>query len=245
MSDPDPADARNEETLGQQESLRQDGLIDAAPGLARLTASAWLHAAEWALGTYMRAGSRALRMTGLAGEEPEDRDGTAPEHDPDDSAEALRRRGADLLRRSADVDLEEDAHPAYARILEDLAPDEGRILRLMASEGAQPAVDVRSGWLPFGVGSELVAGGLTMIGAEAGCRNPSRVPAYLNNLNRLGLVWFSREPISDPLRYQVLEAQPEVTEAMREGHTRTVRRSINLTPFGRDFCELVLATAEL
>jgi hypothetical protein len=24
------------------------------------------------------------------------------------------------------------------------------------------------------------------------------------------------------------------------GHTRTVRRSIHLTPFGRDFCELCL-----
>ena len=66
------------------------------------------------------------------------------------------------------------------------------------------------------VASELVAPGLSMIGAEAGCRHPDRVPAYLNNLYRLGLVWFSREPLEDPLRYQVLEAQPEVVEAMRE-----------------------------
>jgi hypothetical protein len=35
-----------------------------------------------------------------------------------------------------------------------------------------------------------------------------RVPAYLNNLYRLGLIWFSREPLEDPLDYQVLEAQP-------------------------------------
>jgi hypothetical protein len=39
----------------------------------------------------------------------------------------------------------------------------------------------------------------------------------------------------------VLEAQPEVAEALASaGHTRTVRRSIHLTPFGRDFCELCL-----
>ena len=80
-----------------------------------------------------------------------------------------------------------------------------------------------------------------MIGAEAGCRHPDRVPAYLNNLYRLGLIWFSREPVPDPLRYQVLEAQPEVAEAMaKAGRSRTVRRSIHLTPFGRDFCELCL-----
>ena len=42
---------------------------------------------------------------------------------------------------------------------------------------------------------ELVAPGLSMIGAEAGCRYVERVPAYLNNLYRLGLIWFSREPL--------------------------------------------------
>ena len=68
--------------------------------------------------------------------------------------------------------------------------------------------------------------------------------AYLNNLNRLGLVWFSREPLEDPLAYQVLEAQPEVVEAMKKGRTRTVRRSIHLTPFGDDFCETVLPLAD-
>jgi abortive infection alpha-like protein len=90
---------------------------------------------------------------------------------------------------------------------------------------------------------------LNMIGAEAGLRYTGRVHAYLNNLNRLGLVWFSRERLRDPQRYQVLEAQPEVVQAMKKGGrtARTVRRSILLTPFGRDFCEMALPadTAEL
>jgi Abortive infection alpha len=87
-----------------------------------------------------------------------------------------------------------------------------------------------------------------MIGTVAGCRFLDRVPAYLNNLERLGLIWFSREPLEDPLRYQVLEAQPEVIDAMRRaGRGKTVRRSINLTPFGADFCAvcLPLDTAEI
>jgi hypothetical protein len=162
-------------------------------------------------------------------------------------ATSLRDLGAELLRRSADVRYEEGAHPAYERILSDLAPDEGRILRLLATQGPQPAVDVRTGW-PLNVGSQLVAPGLSMIGAQAGCRFLDRVPAYLNNLYRLGLIWFSREPLEDPLRYQVLEAQPDVLQALREaGRGKTVRRSIHLTPFGEDFCEvcLPLDTAEL
>jgi Abortive infection alpha len=153
----------------------------------------------------------------------------------------LRERGADLLRRSAEVDTDEETHPAYARILGDLAPDEARILRLLATEGPQPAVDVRTGG-PIGLlKDELIAPGLNMIGMEAGVRYDERVHRYLNNLYRLGLIWFSREQLEDQARYQVLEAQPEVSEAMEAaGRGRTVRRSINLTPFGEDFAQVCL-----
>jgi hypothetical protein len=159
--------------------------------------------------------------------------------DPEGSRTALRERGEELLARSADVTQDEELHPAYARILDNLSPDEARILRLFATKGPQPAIDVRRG-LPLV--SELVAPGLNMIGAEAGCRHPDRVPAYLDNLNRLGLIWFSREALRDIDRYQVLEAQPEAVEAMSNaGRTaRTVRRSIHLTPFGTDFCRVSL-----
>jgi len=170
---------------------------------------------------------------------PEDRADERADSAAEPAEAALRERGAELLRRSADVHYADDVHPAYERILEVLAPDEARILRLLATRGAQPAVDIRAG-LPLV--SELVAPGRSMIGAEAGCRYPDRVHAYLNNLYRLGLIWFSREPIRERLRYQVLEAQPEVVEALRKGGrtARTVRRSILLTPFGKDFCELCL-----
>ena len=158
----------------------------------------------------------------------------------------LRIRGARLLRAAAEIDPVDRAHPAYARILTELAPDEGRILRLLATQGSQASVDVRSASL-IGVGSELVAGGLNMIGPQAGLAHRERVSAYLNNLERLGLVWFSHEPLDDPVAYQVLEAQPEVLEAMHSAsRTRTQQRSIHLTPFGDDFCAvcLPLDTAE-
>jgi hypothetical protein len=157
-----------------------------------------------------------------------------------DGGFALRARGAELLRRSADVNYVEDLHPAYVRILKELAPDEARILRFLAIEGPQPAVDVRTS-RPLNAGSRLVGPGLSMIGAQAGCRSNERVPAYLNNLYRLGLLWFSREPVRDRNRYQVLEVQTDVAAAKREaGRSRTVRRSIHLTPFGQDFCEVCL-----
>lgn len=158
----------------------------------------------------------------------------------------LRERGAELLRQSADLSYEEETHPAYENILANLSPDEARVLRVLSLDGPQPSVDVRTA-RPFGVSSELVAGGLNMIGEAAGVRRLDSVEAYFNNLYRLGLIWFSREQVGDHLRYQVLEAQPDVLEAMREaGRARTVRRSIHLTPFGVDFCQICipLDTAE-
>ncbi len=157
--------------------------------------------------------------------------------------EVLQQRGSDLLHQAADVGFAQDVHPAYARILDELAPDEARILRLMVTGGPQPSVDVRTG-RPLRIGDTLIASGLTVIGPEAGCRHVERVPSYLNNLFRLGLIWFSQEELPDLRGYQVLEAQPEVKQAMqRAGRAaRLVRRSIALTPFGSDFCAVCLPT---
>lgn len=156
-------------------------------------------------------------------------------------AKTLRDQGAALLRLSRDVHYTEEAHPAYSRILSELAPDEGRILQLLLVKGPQPAVDVRTGG-PLGImSSRLIAPGLTMIGARAGCRYVERTPSYLHNLFRLGMVWFSRETLQDPAPYQVLEAQPDVLAAIHSVRfAKIVRRSIHLTPFGEDFCRVSL-----
>jgi hypothetical protein len=248
---------------------QDDSLLRALPGLARLSAAAWWRTLGWTAGTSIRTSSRLLRaaasgeppgevfreagadardymreLLGLVDEEDEreERDeGAMSERDGSATAEALRERGAELLALSADVSFEEDTHPAFARILDQLAPDEARILRMLFREGPQPAVDVRTGG-PLNVRSQLVAPGLTMIGEEAGCRHLDRVRSYLNNLYRLGLIWFSREELDELSRYQVLEAQPKVADSLEAAGrgAKTVRRSIHLTPFGEDFCELCM-----
>lgn len=164
----------------------------------------------------------------------------------DSDVAELRKRGADLLRRSNDVHVVDDTHPAFARILTELTPDEARILRFLYLEGPQPSIDVRTA-RPLGIGSELVASGLNMIGEHAGCRNVENISQYLTNLQRLGLIEFSKEQVSNPQRYQVVEAQPKVTEAMKHAGRmpRAVHRSIHLNEFGRTFCETCLPVGDL
>ncbi|MFC9996010.1 DUF4393 domain-containing protein [Nocardia sp. NPDC127526] len=153
------------------------------------------------------------------------------------SSEELRRRGDALLARSADVYFTEDVHPAYDRILDQLAPDEARILRFMALNGPQPSVDVRTN-RPLGIGSELVQGDLTSVPEQAGVRYPDRSRHYLINLSRLGLTMTSEDPVVLS-RYMVLEVQPVVEQALKKAGRvpKIVRKSLRLTEFGEDFCK--------
>ena len=152
--------------------------------------------------------------------------------------QGLRARGAALLEESAKVSGTGDdcEHPAYARILSEITPDEARVLRLLHRSGPQPSLDIRTN-RPLGIGSSLVADGLNMIGEFAGIRYGSRIHPYLTNLNRLGLVLFSKEQVGDPERYQLIEAQPDVAAALAGAGRapKIIYRSIRLTPFGRDF----------
>lgn len=251
---------RGEEPPGIPEEVT----LSDAPGIARIAAgAAWritevtvesqvrvstqlAHAAvssrspEELLDESRQIASEELQQLGVeeiadvvAGQHDETTDGAPTE-------ETLRKRGEQLLRQSADIDYNESVHPAYVRILDELAADEARILRLLATEGPQPSVNVRdSGVLPLS--SKLVATQLTMIGLEAGCSHEDRMTAYLNNLQRLGLIQFSEEPLDDFSRYQVLEAQPDVVEAREKARrTKIVRHSIHLAPFGVDFCRMCL-----
>jgi hypothetical protein len=249
-------------------SSSPETLAEALPGLLRVAAGLWVRTGVWALETSLRVGARVARasispeaaaefveevgsgirsyareLLGVTDLDERVRQLAPPRRRNEESRpdeDSLRDRGAALLRRSADVGADDGAHPAHARILAELAPDEGRILRRLMTDGPQPCVDVRAANL-IGMGSQLVAQDLTMIGTESGCRYLDRVPAYLNNLRRLGLIAITTEPLEDPMRYQVLEAQPDAVEAIRQaGRVKTIHKRITTTPFGRDFCNTVL-----
>jgi Abortive infection alpha len=254
----------------EEEQSTDRGLLDreAAPGLARLAAGAWWRTGVWTAHAAVAATRRVAgaarsgesaaalvddtrrevarigrRVLGVGDPAPGETAGRdASKYDD----ERLHERWEELMDLSTETEIEVDGHPAFAGILSQLHPDEARILRLLATEGSQAAVDVRN-WRPLGIGSHVVEPGLNMIGQHAGCLMVERVPVYLSNLFRLGLIWFSRDPVKEIGPYQVLEAQPEVKAALkRAGRGTTVRRSVRLTPFGEQFVRACLpeGTAE-
>jgi hypothetical protein len=233
--------------------------LNAVPGIARVAAGAWFRGATWGvemgLRTAERFGEAALGTLGLAEMASTDavdqavdavrptRGDEHPRRREANSARSLRERGGELLDRASDVsDGRDPVHPGFARIIDQLAPDEARILKLLVNEGPQGIVYVNKA-APFGFGAREIARRLSMIGHEAGCLHIELVPAYLDNLVSHGLVAIRRDALEDELPYQVIEAQPEVIEALEAaGGTifrgQITRRSVHLTDFGRTFCQV-------
>lgn len=158
-----------------------------------------------------------------------------------DETEALRKRGNALVQISYQPELQRrDVHPSFSRILDELLPDEARILRFLGVAGHQPMLDVRTKTL-FQVGSVLLAGDVSMVASMAGCHWPDRDHHYFANLNRLGLIDLSREPVDDYRRYALLEVQPTALHAIESGQkTITIYRSIMLTAFGQQFVDVCI-----
>jgi hypothetical protein len=233
---------------GREEGGREEGSqigLEHAPGLVRLYLGSWLRTVGWVRG-------RARGLPGMR--EVEERLSQISSSSPTVGGEqgssgerttgpaALRKRGSDLLARSAELEGDE-VHPAFAAIVGELAPDEARILRLVADRGPQPLVDVQS-VAPLG-GSRRVGRRLSLMAENAGVMHAERLQAYLDNLARLGLARISREPVADESAYQVLAAQPAVAEALERAGggvrgKRIVRLSLRLTDLGELFCESVL-----
>lgn len=245
--------------------ISDTNMLGVVPGLARVAAASWWRVVSWSVGTSAAATSAVVRRA-TSGEPPaavvaalaSDARGAAwralglgertdPRGVPETivpsgaTTQNLRARGTELLRRSNDVRVIEDTHPAFARILSEITPDEARILRYLYLDGPQPSIDVRTN-RPLGIGSQLVAGGLNMIAEHAGCRNVEQIHPYLTNLFRLGMVEFSKEQVTNPQRYQLVETQPKVSDALKRAGRwpRTVHRSIHLNFFGEEFCRTCL-----
>ncbi|MGV9412668.1 Abi-alpha family protein [Nocardia sp. NPDC003693] len=237
------------------------GPVRTATGVVRVAVSAAVEAGTWGLSTAIGVTSVVLRGS-VAGQPPRDilseahaqvrhsvrqalgvpaphPADIAPEVSP---ATVLRARGAELLRRSADFHAEDESrhHPAYARILGELAPDEARVIRFLYLDGPQPILVVRTG--RTGAGGEF-----TLLGDDAALRYPNRVEEYLTNLDRLGLVDIAREPLGNPNRYQLLEALPEVRKLLKRAGfgTKVLYRTIELTSFGAGFVRTCLPVPAL
>lgn len=142
---------------------------------------------------------------------------------------------ADLLSRGMDQSSREANAEALVRIVDQLVPDEAKILASLAGRpAALTDVEVRSG---LGRDVEVVLSAQTNLGQAAGLRSRALAASYVRHLLELGLVEVGPEDETLGVDYELIEAGHDVRStiaALEEGRRRphAVRRTLRLSPLG-------------
>lgn len=156
--------------------------------------------------------------------------------------EVLRDLYANLLATSIDADTANNAHPGFVHILQNMSPDEAKIMRLFAVKNDAPLIDVKANFTSGGF--KILVRHFSSIGTEANCSHQDLIPNYLDNLIRLGLLeiqqgWY----IMGEGIYEPLQDSPEL-EPIKKGIEESAnvslgfdKKKIELTSLGRQFCK--------
>jgi abortive infection alpha-like protein len=164
-------------------------------------------------------------------------------HDSGGDAEPLRSAMTELLQRSTDPDREKSRDYLYGNIVSQLVPDEARILATLAAGNVYAVIDVVAKQIGRS-STRTVLADVSTVGTAAGISNPANTPTYLGRLRRFGLLETSTagaESAELADQFDVAEQDPAVLAARADvdhgklGSSRLVRKSVSLTPFGREF----------
>jgi hypothetical protein len=125
----------------------------------------------------------------------------------------------------------------YHRILDQLSPDEARIIGALSDGHASPLLHVRP-MSPAGILGEPTLENASLIGKMANVSLPQLTPQYVTHLLALGLVQVGSERASLKDDYQILMADPGVLKASRKAARgpiapRYEKHTLRLSPLGR------------
>ncbi len=163
-----------------------------------------------------------------------------------DTDDLRRSKAANKLSALLTEAVEQSAAQArehlIVRILDDIEPDEARILAALSDGTTYPLIHVvtRSS---FGTTGARLLENVSTVGRSAGIALPDYVPIYLARLRRLGLVTVAPETPEHADGYELLASETFVRET-REAHdgpTRLLRRTLSLSRLGRDLWDLGVA----
>ncbi|MGI2141937.1 DUF4393 domain-containing protein [Shewanella baltica] len=181
---------------------------------------------------------------------PEENIVTPPPHVAGPALESLRYTGsidelkelyANLLASSMDSATTKDAHPSFVEIIKQLSSDEAKILTALISTEQEPAVTIRNNREDNSGGRDQFRN-FTVLGEKVGVHDYGRIPNYLDNLCRLGLLEIpsSYKLIGENI-YTHLDEHPIVKSIadsidMLDGRkSELVHKTIIVTGLGRQF----------
>lgn len=166
--------------------------------------------------------------------------------------EALRYTGhedslsdlyANLLASAMDRSTAKEAHPAFVEIIKQLTPDEARILNLFVSQSIYPLISLRAEKTTEDGGADVFIH-YSHLSKTSGVLDADRVPAYLDNFCRLGIM---EVPPNTRLTakgvYDEIENDPVILEQLTNialdpnRKPRVIRLMIRTTRLGDQFID--------
>lgn len=154
-------------------------------------------------------------------------------------AESARRLLADLVKSANTQTFEDAQQHLYIQLLNQLVPDQVRILSALA-DGKSHAMIHIAGGPPIGPIMRRVLENYSYIGRSASIRLEDMTPQYLDHLIRLGLVEAGPEDKSLEVKYEVMANDKNVRALGKKIEKefrfppRILRRTVCATQLGRD-----------
>lgn len=150
----------------------------------------------------------------------------------------------ELLARSLEQSARGGQGELYAKLLQELVPDEARILASLSDGSSAALVHIKS---RLGDARRALQNA-SSVGRTAGLTVPHLTPIYVSHLLRLGLVETGPEDTDVRLEYDTLIAERVVREAMKQAEVgplppRVIRRTLRLSALGRELWEACGSTS--
>lgn len=150
--------------------------------------------------------------------------------------EALGPRMRSLLDQALANTPQDTSVDLYHRILDQLNPDEARILGALSDGHVEPLVHVRP-LSPAGILGEPTLENASLVGKMANVSLPHLTPQYVTHLLSLGLLQVGAERSSLKEEYQILMADSGVLKATKKASrgpiaARVEKHTVRLSPLG-------------
>lgn len=160
----------------------------------------------------------------------------------------IRELYANLLVNSMDKVVKNGVHPGFVEIINQLCPDEAKVLCYFQTHSTVPTVTLKfSNQDNSGIS---VVKNFSNIGELIGCEKPFEINAYFDNLIRLGLLRASPalSALVDKKKYEPLKAHPyfkPYIDSVKNHEVKYVKTDfeegyMELTDYGILFCRICL-----
>lgn len=154
---------------------------------------------------------------------------------------SLDQKMRSLLDRALDQTTGGGQSELFHRIIDQLVPDEARIISALSDGSSAPLVSIRAR-TPTGGPGKVVLANASLVGRTANLALPHMTPSYVTHLLTLGLIESGPEDPAMKQDYEILMSESYLLKAIKVASrgplpARVEKRTVQITALGRSLWE--------